>query len=81
MKRSEAVEEIRKILAMNGKDDGEGELEEAILHHLESLGMLPPPKKADAITTYLVYCYYPEVIGDDTDQLDIVNSQLWEPEE
>lgn len=42
MKRSEAVEEIRKILAMNGKDNGEGELEEAILHHLESLGMLPP---------------------------------------
>jgi hypothetical protein len=43
MKRSEAVEEIRKILAMNGKDNGYGELEEAILHHLESLGMLPPP--------------------------------------
>ena len=43
MKRSEAVEEIRKILAMNGKDNGEGELEEAILHHLESLGMYPPP--------------------------------------
>lgn len=42
MKRSEAVEEIRKILAMNGKDNGQGELEEAILHHLESLGMLPP---------------------------------------
>lgn len=43
MKRSEAIEEVRKILAMNGKDNGEGELEEAILHHLESLGMLPPP--------------------------------------
>lgn len=42
MKRSEAIEEIRKILAMNGKDNGYGELEEAILHHLESLGMLPP---------------------------------------
>lgn len=42
MKRSEALEEIRKILAMNGKDDGMGELEEALLHHLESLGMLPP---------------------------------------
>ena len=42
MKRSEALEEIRKILAMNGKDNGEGELEEAILHHLESLGMYPP---------------------------------------
>ena len=42
MKRSEALEEIRKILAMNGKDNGYGELEEAILHHLEILGMLPP---------------------------------------
>lgn len=42
MKRSEALEEIRKILDMNGKDDGYGELEEAILHHLEVIGMLPP---------------------------------------
>lgn len=42
MKRSEAVEEIRKILAMNGKDDGMGELEEALLNTVESLGMLPP---------------------------------------
>lgn len=46
MKRSKAVEEIRKILAMNGKDDGYGELEEAILHHLEVIGMLPPETKA-----------------------------------
>lgn len=43
MKRSEMLEEIRKVLAMNGKDDGMGELEEAILHHLESLGMLYCP--------------------------------------
>ena len=43
MKRSEALEEIRKILAMNGKDNGMGELEEALLHTVESLGMLPPP--------------------------------------
>jgi len=43
MKRSEALEEIRKILAMNGKDDGMGELEEALLHTVESIGMLPPP--------------------------------------
>lgn len=42
MKRSEALEEIRKILAMNGKDNSYGELEEAILHHLEVIGMLPP---------------------------------------
>lgn len=46
MKRSEALEEVRKILAMNGKDNGYGELEEAILHHLESLGMRPPLTKA-----------------------------------
>jgi hypothetical protein len=42
MKRSEALEEIRKILAMNGKDNGYGELEEALLHTIESIGMLPP---------------------------------------
>jgi hypothetical protein len=42
MKRSKAVEEIRKILAMNGKDNGYGELEEALLHTMESIGMLPP---------------------------------------
>ena len=81
MRRSKAVEEIRKILAMNGKDNGEGELEEAILHHLESLCMLPPPTKTDVVTDYLVYCYYPKVSGDDTDQIDVVNSQLWEPED
>ena len=81
MKRSEAVEEIRKILAMNGKDNGEGELEEAILHHLENLGMLPPPTETDVVTKYLVYCYYPKVSGDDTYQIDVVNSQLWEPED
>lgn len=40
MKRSEALEEIRKILAMNGKDNGMGELEEALLHTMESLGMV-----------------------------------------
>ena len=43
MKRSEMLEEIRKILAMNGKDNGYGELEEALLHTMEVLGMLPPP--------------------------------------
>lgn len=43
MKRSEAVEEIRKVLAMNGKDNGYGELEEALLHTMEVCGMLPPP--------------------------------------
>jgi hypothetical protein len=42
MKRSEALEQIRKILAMNGKDDGNGELEEVLLHTMEEVGMLPP---------------------------------------
>ena len=46
MKRSEALEEIRKILAMNGKDSGMGELEEALLHTVESIGMRPPNRKA-----------------------------------
>lgn len=46
MKRSEALEEIRKILAMNGKDDGMGELEEVLLNAMEVLGMLPPETKA-----------------------------------
>ena len=45
MKRSEALEQIREILAMNGKDDGMGELEEALLHTMESIGMLPPMSK------------------------------------
>jgi hypothetical protein len=49
MKRSEAVEEIRKILAMNGKDNGYGELEEAILHQLEVIGMLPPTVKGGSM--------------------------------
>jgi hypothetical protein len=43
MKRSEALEEIRKILAMNGKDNGMGELEEALLHTVESIGMFYCP--------------------------------------
>ena len=43
MKRPEALEEIRKILAMNGKDDGMGELEEALLYTVESFGMFYCP--------------------------------------
>jgi hypothetical protein len=42
MKRSQALEEIRKVLQMNGKADDCGELEEAILHHIETIGMQPP---------------------------------------
>lgn len=91
MKRSEAVEEIRKILAMNGKDNGYGELEEAILHHLESLGMLPPPDNTDVIHSSLVYCYYIDKTYEDRERvievkdswgdLDYKRSKLWEPED
>ena len=70
MKRSEAVEEIRKILAMNGKDNGEGELEEAILHHLESLGMLPPRA-----------CIERSVIVGDEQRTAYHNTNEWEPED
>jgi hypothetical protein len=42
MKRSEALEQIRKILELNRIDNGMGEVEEAILHTLESIGMKPP---------------------------------------
>jgi hypothetical protein len=42
MKRSEALEKIRQILELNMVDNGMGELEEAILHTLETAGMLPP---------------------------------------
>jgi hypothetical protein len=48
MKRSQMVEEIRKILAMNMKDNGYGELEEALLHHIEIQGMLPPDNGKEA---------------------------------
>ena len=91
MKRSEALEEIRKILAMNGNDNGEGELEEAILHRLESFGMLPPPDKTDVIHGSLVYCYYIDKtytdcervveVEDSYGELDCRRSKLWEPEE
>lgn len=69
MKRSEAVEEIRKILAMNGKDNGYGELEEAIMHHLESLGISPP----------LVHPIHHFVL----DQIQYLDGKFrkWEPED
>lgn len=85
MKRSEALEEIRKILSMNGKDDGMGELEEALLHTMEVRGMLPPPTKTDVVTDCLVYCYYPKTTECKGNiyysVLDTANSQLWEPED
>ena len=65
MKRSEAVEEIRKILALNGRDDGMGELEEAILHQLESVGMLPP-------STYIkTFDKYDNVWDNEQDEIKI----------
>jgi len=69
MKRSEMLEEIRKILAMNGKDDGMGELEEALLHTVESLGMLPP----------LVHPIHHYVL----DQIQYLDNRFkkWEPED
>lgn len=57
MKRSEMVEEIRKILEMNGKDNGYGELEEALLHHIETLGMKPPHSDKVYQKEVMVYIY------------------------
>lgn len=84
MKRSEMVEEIRKILDMNGKDNGYGELERALLHHIECHGMLPPPNKAEAVTGRIVYCYYDneqveEEKGSNFDSL-VNRSKLWDKE-
>jgi hypothetical protein len=58
MKRSEMVEAIRRILAMNGAANGMGELEEAILHTVEVKGMLPPEngKEASYIIDYRFKC-------------------------
>lgn len=69
MKRSEALEEIRKILAMNGKDNGMGELEEALLHTVENIGMLPP----------LVHPIHHYVL----DQIQYLDRRFkkWEPED
>jgi hypothetical protein len=83
MKRSKAIEEIRKVLAMNGKDNGYGELEEALLHTMEVWGMLPPPKEIQCVTENLMYCYYKKVDEKKVDGrwvLDRDNSQLWDDE-
>jgi len=73
MKRSETVEEIRKILAMNGKDNGCGELEEAILHHLEVIGMLPPGRQEEVVIGYA------DEEGNQMTQVIYLNE--WEPED
>lgn len=80
MKRSEAVEEIRKILAMNGKDNGYGELEEALLHTMEVLGMLPPPSNFNIHTVDKQLGFVAEVTYDfPINEDNSVN--LWEPED
>jgi hypothetical protein len=80
MKRSEALEEMRKILAMNGKDDDYGELEEAILHHLENIGMLPPPSSFNVHNVDKQLGFVAEVTYDFPINKD--NSvNLWEPED
>jgi hypothetical protein len=55
MKREDIVEEIRKILAMNGKDNGYGELEEVILHRLETLGVKLPDELEKNNDVYAVF--------------------------
>jgi hypothetical protein len=50
MKRSDMIEEIRKVLEMNGKDNGYGELEEALLHTVEHFGMMPPIIESKSFT-------------------------------
>jgi hypothetical protein len=80
MKRSEAIEEIRKILAMNGKDNGYGELEEAILHQLEVIGILPPPSSLNIHSVDKQLGFVAEVTYDFPINAD--NSvNLWEPED
>ena len=85
MKRSEAIRHIINVLRLTGNhycDNGRDETDaNRILERLEDIGMLPPPTETDVVTDYLVYCYYPKVSGDDTDQIDVVNSQLWKPED
>ena len=54
-----------------------------LLDMIEGFGMLPPPEKLEEATSYLVYAYYPNVVGmDDVESnVDLVESQLWEPED
>lgn len=90
MKRSEMLNHIKEDLLEKlkhrwlerGETDKWAEYTaNQLLDMIEGFGMLPPPTKTDTVTSYLVYCYYPEVTGNATDQLDITNSQLWEPED
>lgn len=84
MKRSEMVINIAIELMSNFpelKKEERRKIADEILQCIEINGMLPPPKTVDVVTNFLVYCYYPQVIGDDTDHINRVNSQLWEPED
>lgn len=52
-----------------------------VIDDLIKAGMLPPPLRTDAVTSSIVYCYYPEVEEIDIDgTLDIAKSKLWEDE-
>ena len=56
---------------------------ERMLEVFEKLGMLPPPKKIDPVTSYLIYCYYDKVEEKEEGGrwvLDMDNSQLWDNE-
>ncbi len=83
MKRSEMLKMIEDFMEQNNEDHilTKQDAAEMFLNFVESKGMLPPPTETDVVTDYLVYCYYPKVSEDDTDQIDIANSQLWEPED
>ena len=87
MKRSEMLSKIASVIINYNEAhcivnrDKAMEMAETILQVQEEASMLPPPTETDVVTKYLVYCYYPKVSGDDTYQIDVVNSQLWEPED
>jgi hypothetical protein len=87
MKRSEAINHIVNVLRLTGNhycDDGRDEQDaERILKRLELIGMLPPPKQTDPVTSYLIYCYYDKVEEKEEGGqwiLDRDNSQLWDDE-
>lgn len=85
MKRSEALTHIINVLRLTGNhycdDDRDTQDAERILKRMELIRMLPPPLRTDAVTSSIVYCYYPEVEEVEKDgTLDIAKSKLWEDE-
>jgi hypothetical protein len=85
MKRSEILKVMQDAvnqyhLLYSGNPDGYS-CNDHILKKLEKAGMLPPPLRTDAVTSSIVYCYYPEVEEIEKDgTLDIAKSKLWEDE-